>query len=125
LGRAIQIGQCNNALIFPGLGLGVIAGKTSRITDSMFAAAANALAETSPALLDRNQPLYPGLKDARRLSQRVALAVALQAEADGVAQASKPGDLPDRIARAMWTPHYSRYTRVPIRPPQAAGKENL
>jgi malate dehydrogenase (oxaloacetate-decarboxylating) len=110
--RVIQIGQCNNALIFPGIGLGVVASRATRVTDAMFAAAADALAEASPALLDHNQPLYPGLEAARRLSQRVALAVALQAHADGFAEASRPDDLPHWIARAMWTPRYSRYKRV-------------
>jgi malate dehydrogenase (oxaloacetate-decarboxylating) len=111
-GKVVQIGQCNNALIFPGMGLGVVASRARRVTDSMFAAAADALAEASPALADPSQPLYPGLEAARQLSQRVALAVALQAHADGFAEAARPDDLPNYIARAMWTPRYSRYRRV-------------
>jgi malate dehydrogenase (oxaloacetate-decarboxylating) len=78
----------------------------------MFAAAADALAEASPALLDHNQPLYPGLRDARQLSRGVALAVARQAQDQGVAEAPKMDDLSHRIDRAMWAPRYSRYRRV-------------
>jgi len=124
-GRVIQIGQCNNALIFPGMGLGVIASRARRVTDTMFAAAADALAQASPALSESHQPLYPGLRDARQLSQRVALAVALQAGAEGLAEKSPPDDLRHRIARAMWTPRYYRYKRVGQTTPQTAGKEKV
>ncbi|HEU4687075.1 MAG TPA: NAD-dependent malic enzyme, partial [Vicinamibacterales bacterium] len=48
-GRRIRIGQCNNAYIFPGVGLGVIASQARRVTDAMFVAAARALSELSPA----------------------------------------------------------------------------
>jgi malate dehydrogenase (oxaloacetate-decarboxylating) len=111
-GRFIQIGQCNNALVFPGMGLGVIASQAGRVTDTMFAAAADALAEASPALVDCDQPLYPGLKGARQLSEQVALAVARQARAEGLAEASEKDDLSHRIAGIMWTPRYHRYRRV-------------
>jgi malate dehydrogenase (oxaloacetate-decarboxylating) len=123
-GRTIHIGQCNNALIFPGLGLGIIASRTRRVTDAMFAAAANALAEASPALLDSHQPLYPGLDQSRQLSQRVALAVARQAQHEGLAEASDANELARRIAAAMWTPSYCRYRRVPDYT-STASKENL
>ncbi|HKF58032.1 MAG TPA: NAD-dependent malic enzyme [Blastocatellia bacterium] len=112
-GRTIHVGQCNNALIFPGLGLGIIASRARRVTDTMFAAAANALAEASPALLDSHQPLYPGLAQSRQISQRVAMAVALQAQHEGLAEAFAENELPHRIATAMWTPSYCRYRRVP------------
>jgi len=111
-GRTIHIGQCNNALIFPGLGLGIVASRATRVTDTMFAAAANALAEASPALRDSHEPLYPGLRQSRQLSQRVALAVAIEAQREGLAEACDPNDLPNRIAKAMWTPSYCHYRRV-------------
>jgi malate dehydrogenase (oxaloacetate-decarboxylating) len=111
-GRMIHIGQCNNALIFPGVGLGVIASRARRVTDTMFAAAASALAEASPAVLDSHQSLYPGLGQSRLISQRVALQVALQAQAEGLAAPCDTNDLSCRIAGAMWTPSYSRYKRV-------------
>jgi len=123
--RTIRIGQCNNALIFPGMGLGVIACRARRVTNTMFAAAANALADASPALLGRDQPLYPGLERARELSQRVALAVAIQAQAEGLAEAISPEELPARIARSMWSPRYARYKRGVGKTPQTASKENL
>jgi malate dehydrogenase (oxaloacetate-decarboxylating) len=124
-GRLIRIGQCNNALIFPGMGLGIIASRSRRVTDTMFAAAADALAEAAPALLDINEPLYPGLQGARQLSQRIALAAGLQAQAEGLAETSTADDLQHRIAGAMWSPRYARYGRVAEKAPQIASKETL
>ena len=124
-GRTIGIGQCNNALIFPGMGLGITASGARRVTDAMFAAAADALAEASPALLDESQGLYPGLRGARQLARGVALAVARQAQADGLAEPCGTDELVGRIARVMWTPRYFRYRRTTIKTPQTASKENL
>ncbi|HEU5100021.1 MAG TPA: NAD-dependent malic enzyme, partial [Roseiflexaceae bacterium] len=51
-GRVLRGSQCNNVLIFPGVGLGVLASGARRVTDSMFVAAAHALSELSPAARD-------------------------------------------------------------------------
>ncbi len=51
-GKSISVDQTNNSYIFPGVGLGVIATQARRITDTMFMAAAKALAELSPAKND-------------------------------------------------------------------------
>ena len=78
--QVINIGQCNNAFIFPGVGLGVIASGATRVTNEMFVAAARALAEFSPALHeDPKASLYPALEDVRRVSRSVALAVGAEA----------------------------------------------
>jgi malate dehydrogenase (oxaloacetate-decarboxylating) len=109
--RVINIGQCNNVFIFPGVVLGVIASGARRVTDEMFVAAARALAEFSPALRDPSASLYPPLESVRQLSQSVALAVALEAQRSGLSQPASPGDLERRIAERMWSPRYRRYRR--------------
>jgi malate dehydrogenase (oxaloacetate-decarboxylating) len=111
-GRTYRIGQCNNVYIFPGVGLGVIASGASRVTDEMFVAAARALAEKSPALSEPAASLFPPVKDVRKASRSVALAVASEALGAGVTRALKDDDLVSRIDAKMWTPGYARYRRV-------------
>ncbi|MEN3332963.1 MAG: hypothetical protein V7641_2328 [Blastocatellia bacterium] len=109
--RVIHIGQCNNAFIFPGVGLGVIASCARRVTDEMFVAAARALAEFSPALHDETAALFPALEEVRKVSRRVALAVALEAQRVGLAPPAARDEMQARIEKKMWTPHYVPYRR--------------
>lgn len=109
--KVIHIGQCNNAFIFPGVGLGVIAAGARRVTDAMFVAAARALAEFSPALHDETAALFPALEEVRKVSRRVALAVALEALSAGLAPEATRDEMETRIERAMWTPRYVPYKR--------------
>jgi malate dehydrogenase (oxaloacetate-decarboxylating) len=111
-GRRIRVGQCNNAYIFPGVGLGVIASNARRVTDGMFVAAARALSELSPARRDSSQPLLPPLSEVRDVAKRVAVAVALQAQRDGVTEALPQDELQRRIESTMWTPDYLPYRRI-------------
>ena len=112
-GRTIQIGQCNNMFIFPGVGLGVIASGARLVTDSMFVAAARALSACSPARNDHSKSLYPPLEDVREVSRRVALAVGAAAVDAGVAEEIAPPDLEARIQETMWEPGYAtlRYVK--------------
>ncbi|MCM3900929.1 MAG: NAD-dependent malic enzyme [Pyrinomonadaceae bacterium] len=111
-GRLIRTGQCNNAFIFPGVGLGVIASGARRVTDAMFVAAARVLSELSPALNDPAAPLYPPLESVREISRRVALAVALEAQRTGLTQTTSADELERRLADKMWQPHYFPLRRV-------------
>jgi malate dehydrogenase (oxaloacetate-decarboxylating) len=104
-GRSVETGQCNNAFIFPGVGLGVIASGARRVTDAMFSAAARVLTEFSPALKDPNGPLFPPLSDVREISFRVALAVGAEAVRAGLASTNLDS-LQQAVAKKMWTPHY-------------------
>jgi malate dehydrogenase (oxaloacetate-decarboxylating) len=110
-GRPRKIGQCNNAYIFPGVGLGVIASGARRVSQEMFIAAARALSEMSPALNDRMASLFPDLKDIRKVSRHVALAVGIEAQKSGLAEATSRGELERRVDEKMWTPRYLRYRR--------------
>jgi malate dehydrogenase (oxaloacetate-decarboxylating) len=98
------IGQSNNALIFPGLGLGTNVARASIITDGMFAAAAEAVA----GMIDVSKPgapLLPQIEDLRTISEIVAVEVAKAAVADGVARI-KNDDINQAIQNAMWSPVY-------------------
>lgn len=112
-GRLIKAGQCNNVYIFPGVGLGVIAAGARRVTDSMFVAAARALADLSPVHNDPTESLFPALEDVRAVSRQVALAVGLEAVREGVAEAVSEDELRRRIEAKMWTPRYLRYRYKP------------
>jgi malate dehydrogenase (oxaloacetate-decarboxylating) len=104
------IAQANNALIFPGLGLGVIAARATQVTDNMLAAAAHAVSELVDTATP-GAPLLPEVEAMRETSVAVAAAAARAAAADGVADASLDGDLPARIRALMWEPVYR-----PVRP---------
>lgn len=104
-----RIGQCNNAYIFPGVGLGVIASGARRVSDSMFIAAARALSDLSPALHDPLAPLFPDLEEIRSVSKHVAIAVARQAQLEGLAPATSEDEIASSVSSAMWTPEYLTY----------------
>ncbi|MBS0621789.1 MAG: NAD-dependent malic enzyme [Verrucomicrobia bacterium] len=101
--KEIQIAQSNNAYIFPGLGLGVIAAKATEVTDGMLAAACHALSLCSPALVDPTAPLLPSFAQIEQVSKKIALAVAEQAVKDGVAA---PQDFAEKIEAIYWQPKY-------------------
>jgi len=104
-GTRYEIGQANNALVFPGIGLGVIAARASRVTDRMLAAAAHAVADlTEPSA--RGAPLLPPVEALRETSVAVAAAVAGAASQDGVARAFPEGDVSDHVRNLMWQPTY-------------------
>lgn len=110
-GRTFRIAQCNNAYIFPGVGLGVIASGAQRVSDAMFVAAARALSELSPAHRDRGAALLPPLGQVRDVSRQVALAVAKEAQRAGLAPPCSEDELAGRIDARMWTPRYLPYRR--------------
>ena len=112
-GRQIPIAQCNNVYIFPAMGLGVVASGARRVTDPMMLAAARALAANSPALKDSSTSLLPPLRDLRRVAAQIALAVATQAQKDGVAAKLGEDELRQRITATQWTPAYPSYCAEP------------
>jgi malate dehydrogenase (oxaloacetate-decarboxylating) len=111
-GKSIKIDQTNNAYIFPGVGLGVIAAKARRVSDTMFMAAALALAAASPTRQDKNASLLPPVSALREVSFAVALAVAQRAQDEGLAAKTDRGALEAAIRAKMWNPAYRPYRRV-------------
>jgi malate dehydrogenase (oxaloacetate-decarboxylating) len=120
-GRRFPIAQCNNSYIFPAVGLGVLASGARRVSDSMFMAAARALAECAPAHKNPHGALLPPLAEIREVARVIARAVGMAAQNDHLADPCSPRDLEARISAKMWEPHYSRMRLK--RPPSARGDE--
>ena len=110
-GRSYPIAQCNNAYIFPGIGLGVVASGAKRITDTMLMAASRALADAAPVARTGEGAVLPALADIRELSRAIAFEVGAEAQREGVALKSDEKTLRDAIERNFWTPEYRAYRR--------------
>lgn len=103
-GTTYRIGQANNALMFPGLGLGVIVCRAATMPPSLFIAAARALAElANPA--DPAQGLLPDISRLREVSATVAVDVINVATAQGIARVAVEDPI-EAVHEAMWTPEY-------------------
>jgi malate dehydrogenase (oxaloacetate-decarboxylating)(NADP+) len=99
-------GQANNAYVFPGIGLGVMAVGARRVTEEMFQAAAGTLAGlTTEASLARGT-LFPPLRDIRQVSHAIAVEVAEVAYRAGLASMPEPADLAGHIRESMYEPDY-------------------
>ena len=98
------VAQVNNAMLYPGLALGVIVSQARRISEGMFAAAASAVS----SLVTVRQPgasLLPHIDDLRSVSMTVAMAVAEAATAEGLARV-ETGEIDRQVQDAMWQPEY-------------------
>ncbi|WP_133130996.1 NAD-dependent malic enzyme [Legionella yabuuchiae] len=108
-GKTIEIAQCNNAYIFPGVGLGVVAGKAKRVTNKMMMAAAMALSELAPANKTGEGRLLPELHTIRSVSRHIAKAVILQAIKEGHVENKTDVEIKKAIDETMWEPKYQSY----------------
>ena len=109
-GATYRIAQANNALVFPGLGLGVSVSRASRITDGMITDAAGAVAVLSDATT-RGSSLLPSVTNLRKVSATVAIAVAGAAEKEGLAQVPLADPI-QQVHQAMWRPQYPSFEAV-------------
>jgi malate dehydrogenase (oxaloacetate-decarboxylating)(NADP+) len=108
-GKTFVPGQGNNAYVFPGLGLGVIAARARRVTDEMFYVAAKTLAHmVSEADIERGT-IFPSLSTIREVSAAIATAVAQEAYDSGLATAPKPKDMGSHVRSLMYQPCYRSY----------------
>jgi malate dehydrogenase (oxaloacetate-decarboxylating)(NADP+) len=108
-GRSFVPGQCNNAYIFPGVALGVIASRARQVSDEMFFVAARTLAHrVEPPDLEQGR-LFPPLARIREVSAEIAAAVAEVAWERGLARGHRPRDLPAHIREQMYEPVYQSY----------------
>ncbi|KAH8929484.1 hypothetical protein BT69DRAFT_1328654 [Atractiella rhizophila] len=118
-GKTVVIGECNNALIYPGLALGTIISRATSLTDKMITAGARELAALSPALQDPERPLLPDLANVREVSCKVATAVANAAieertETEGAKEERKRDQdhgkdgrwTEEMVRKRMWDPVY-------------------
>lgn len=108
-GRTHVPGQGNNAYVFPGVGLGVVAARARHVTDRMFSAAARTLASL---VLEEDLALgriYPALTRIREVSAHLGAAVAEVAFQDGLAGVARPEDVRALVEAEMWRPAYRSY----------------
>ncbi|KAL5631430.1 hypothetical protein ACGC1H_007077 [Rhizoctonia solani] len=113
-GKEYIIAECNNALIYPGLGLGAVVSKSRSMTDTMLLAGTQALASLAPALKDPDQALLPDFQDARRANFEVAVAVAEQAIDEGSAGVKwKKSEVREKLKGLQWEPVYGTYKYDP------------
>ncbi|UCH17079.1 MAG: NAD-dependent malic enzyme [Burkholderiales bacterium] len=106
-GEVHAAGQANNSFIFPGVGLGVLVSRASRVTDSMFSAAAAALASEVGGDDVAVGRIYPPQNRMRDVARAVATAVAKVAYDEGLATATRPAGIPGEVERAMYRPEYA------------------
>ena len=102
-----EIAQANNALVFPGLGLGVAVSRASRVSDKMIIAAARAVASLT---YDDKRPgasLLPAMDQLRLVSSTVALAVVRCAQEEGLARV-QIDDPVQAVVDAVWNPEYAK-----------------
>jgi malate dehydrogenase (oxaloacetate-decarboxylating) len=112
--RMLPIAQCNNALVFPGIGLGVLAVRPTRLTKEMIQAAAYTLAHFSPSKKDSFLPILPTLDDAQTVAKHIAIAVAKCAIDSNLAQANQEKDLAELIDSIFWEPRYLPYRKIDV-----------
>lgn len=110
--KVYPIAQCNNSYIFPGIGLGVLASKASRVTDGMLMAASRALADCSPLAKNGEGALLPAVDDIQEVSRYIALKVAKMAQLESVAVLTSDEALLHALNDNFWNPEYRRYKRT-------------
>jgi malic enzyme len=107
-GRTIHIGQGNNVYIFPGVGLGAVVAGATKVTDEMFAVAAETLAHLVADSDIEKGAVYPSLEKLREISRAIAIAVGEEAMNAGVAPRVSREALERAVTNAMWEPKYAR-----------------
>jgi len=117
-GKEYEIAECNNCLVYPGIGLGCVLARANRLTDEMIVAAAHGLAELSPALKDPDLALLPDINDVRQTSVVVAREVIKQCVKEGM---NRVKDIPEKddelkawIEDQMFFPEYRPLEKVHV-----------
>ncbi|MFN7956939.1 MAG: NAD-dependent malic enzyme [Holophagaceae bacterium] len=108
-GHTLQASQCNNMYIFPGVGLGALVCKATRVTDSMFLAASRAISEFVTPQQEAMGLLLPEMRDIRRVSAAVAKAVGIEARNAGLGRLLDDDQIGAVVTRAQWVPAYPAY----------------
>jgi malate dehydrogenase (oxaloacetate-decarboxylating) len=100
-GKEYSIAQCNNALVFPGIGLGVLAARAKHVTDDMLWEASRTLSQLS------GKALLPSLAQSRETAFLIAKAVAVKAIAQNLNRVEiTPDEIDDYLKKTLWTPRY-------------------
>jgi malate dehydrogenase (oxaloacetate-decarboxylating) len=107
-GRTYPISQCNNAYVFPGLGLGVIAAGVTRVRDELFLTAARVLSEMTPVRGEGPCGLLPPMQTIQDVSRTIALAVGREAMGQGIAPPRSAAEWEQTLDARRWRPRYQR-----------------
>lgn len=106
----VKVAECNNSVVFPGIGLGCVLSRAKLLTDKMLVVAVEAVAAMSPALKDDTAPLVPGVDVVREVSVNIAAKVIRAAQKEDLAQENNiPDDdkeLHEWVREQMWDPVY-------------------
>jgi malate dehydrogenase (oxaloacetate-decarboxylating) len=125
----IEIAECNNSVVFPGIGLGCILSRAKLLTDRMLVAAVEGVASLSPVLKDPRAPLLPDVEEVRTVSVQVAKSVIQAAVEEGMATEknipSNDHDLEEWIKEQMWSPEYRPLRFVKMEDATRAAKGEL
>jgi malate dehydrogenase (oxaloacetate-decarboxylating) len=108
-GHTLQASQCNNMYIFPGVGLGALVCKATRVTDGMFLAASRAISEFVTPEQEAMGLLLPEMKDIRKVSASVAKAVGIEARNAGLGRMLDDDQIGAVVTKAQWVPAYPAY----------------
>ena len=108
-GQTLLSSQCNNMYIFPGVGLGALVARATKVTDAMLMAASRALSELVTPDLEAKGLMLPPMEDIRAVSARIALAVAKEARDSGLGRILDDEELEKLLLKAQWDPHFVPY----------------
>lgn len=108
-GRTLRSSQCNNMFIFPGVGLGALVAKASKVTDGMLLAASKAISAMVTPEQEAMGLVLPEMEHIREAATAVALAVAKQAREEGLGRRLDDEQLAALVAKAQWEPHFTPF----------------
>lgn len=107
--KTIPIAQCNNAYIFPGMGLAIVASHAKRVSNTMMMTAALALSDLAPAVITGEGRLLPELHTIRTVSKHIAETVIQQGIKEGHIHSMNEAQINQVIEETMWSPEYKDY----------------
>ncbi|MCZ3365585.1 MULTISPECIES: NAD-dependent malic enzyme [Methanobacterium] len=107
--KSISVAQCNNALIFPGLGLGIICAHAKRVTSGMIDAAVKELSNSVNLQDDHHSRLLPEVSRLQEVSRDIAVAVVKKAIAEKTARINPNKDISELVNENIWKPVYVPY----------------
>ena len=113
-GKKCEISQCNNAYIFPGIGLAVISANIEKVTNEMLLIAAETLAEWAMMSIEDIPRLLPSLTELQTLSKEMAFNIAKVAQEQDLCAPSSDEELKQAIEDNFWKPKYREYLRTTI-----------
>jgi malate dehydrogenase (oxaloacetate-decarboxylating) len=108
-GKQYRIAQCNNVYIFPGVGLGVVACQSPKVTDTMFIKAADVLSTHAPMLTDPMAGIFPDFENLRQISREIAIAVCQVAQEEGLVPVCSLREIEAKVDAHRWFPEYPEY----------------